>query len=159
MRIFAAALAALTAALPATASADDLSTFLAGRWGQTDTNWQAVPANRIYYSCDRVAGGPDTAMTFTGPLGAIVVTTNYRTGSSAPLSAPLLVGKSMKYDGNIHSGHLQSARLIVEIDFMRRGMFDTAVKHKGFLGIVGPDRFNIAQPGNLFPYYFARCPR
>ena len=151
--------AALLVATVSPARADDLSSFLAGRWGMTDTNWQPVAPNRANHSCDRVPGGPDTALSFSGPLGAIMVTSNARSGSSGPLSSRLTVGKAMKFDGNIHSGHLASSRLIVEVDFMRRGMFDTSTRVNGLLGIAGPDRFVISMPNDVFPMYFTRCPR
>lgn len=150
----------LVAALAASpAQADDLSTYLKGRWGLASTNWTLHEPRRSYHACGIEPGSPDTAIRFAGPLGKIMVTTDARKDSPGPLTAPLVVGQQVRYDPNQHSGHLAAARMIVEVSFSRRGMFGTTVAVKGLMGMIGPDRFVIVEPSRtLYPYYLMRCP-
>jgi hypothetical protein len=150
----------LTAMLiPLPSYANDLATYLQGRWGLASIDWKLHEPRRSRHTCAIAPGSPDTALRFAGPLGKIAVTSDSHMQSPGPVTDTVVVGQQVKYDPAKHSGHLAASRLIVEISFNTRGMLGAVNTIKGLMGVVGPDRFVIVEPGkSIFPYYVIRCP-
>ncbi|MFN3891460.1 MAG: hypothetical protein ACK4MV_13760 [Beijerinckiaceae bacterium] len=141
------------------AYANDLATYLQGRWGLASDDWKLREPRRDRHTCGIAPGRPDTALRFAGPLGKIAVTSDSHIQSPGPVTAPVVVGQQVKFDPAKHSGHLAASRLIVEVSFNTRGALGAVSTIKGLMGVVGPDRFVIVEPGqSLNPYYVMRCP-
>ncbi len=151
-----AVLFAVVGAVPAPAAAEDISDFLRGRWGSAQTDWSPADPVRAGHHCARGADGKDSALRFSGKLADLKVESDINRDSPGPVVSAVTLGEAIPAKNSV--GAMQQARIIVGISFSYRGLLNTQPKFSGHLGILGPDRIILYQPGAYWPWYLVRCP-
>ncbi|MFN4021117.1 MAG: hypothetical protein ACK4IC_11445 [Erythrobacter sp.] len=153
---------ALAAAAPLAAQTQDIGEFLAGHWGDADSNWQDQPADWIYAPCNIRHPRSTAAYEFSGKTDALTVRTTGRQGQSirlTPVVSPVVLAGPFD---PAQSPQFKSARAAFAITFARVGSFVPKERASGMLIVIDDDRMvliepNEAQPENPVRHYLVRC--
>lgn len=137
------------------AAEENMSDFLAGRWGHANSDWKELSADQSKSSCALSSSGTDSSYRFSGDLSHLTVTSNINLESPGAVTSPATVGKKLAPEAT--TGSMHGAAAIMELSFKYRGMFGTEPSFNGHLGIMSHDRIILYMPGSYGPWFLVRC--
>ncbi|HTN13317.1 MAG TPA: hypothetical protein VL094_00770 [Sphingomonadaceae bacterium] len=149
---------------PGQAEEEDISTYLAGRWGDANGDWEDQPEDWIYAPCRKGHPRADSAYVFSGDLAHLQVQSNGHQGADTwqePVISPVALDKPIDPAQIRTRKGYENTSFVTLIVFERRGMIVPKELFAGMIVILGEDRMvlvsDTADGAGLVEQNLVRC--